>query len=98
MTHKATCGLVPASPSARILVPSRDHEKRAQRKQKFGGTESVRVSPVSIRRMRIAVESLYATYLPSGEMAANTTGSSIGFVVICLSVTVGVSARPPPGA
>src|SRR5262245_41735873 len=58
MSQRAICGLVPASPSARILVPSRDHEKRAQRKQNSGGTESVRVSPVSMRRIRIAVESL----------------------------------------
>src|SRR5262245_21975736 len=81
----------PTSPSARILVPSRDQEKRAHLKQKSAGTpadapEIERVSPVSMKRTRMAVESLYATYLPSGDIAAYAIGSSTGFVVICRSV------------
>src|SRR5262245_19243271 len=84
----------PTSPSATISVPSRAQEKHAHMKQKSAGTpkdapEIERVCPVSMKRTRIAVESLYATYLPSGDIAAYTMGSSTGFVVIWRSVISG---------
>ena len=87
ITQRAMSGRDAASPSARILVPSRDHEKRAQIKQKSDGTTRARLSPVSINRMRIAFESLYATNFPSGDIAAKAIGSSVGLDVICLSRT-----------
>src|SRR5262245_35495416 len=93
MTQRAVrwVGITPASPSARILVPSGDHEKCAHLKQKSAGTPSdlaeITVSGTlcSILRMCMELESLYTMYLPSRDIAAETIGSSIVFVVSCFS-------------
>src|SRR5688572_7887602 len=86
-------GTTPASPSARILIPPGDHEKCAHLKQKSAGkpfdVPEITVSGTSlcsILRMCMEVESLYTMFWPSSDIAAETIGSSIVFVVSCFSM------------
>src|SRR5712671_8211486 len=76
MAQMPVVSLDSPGPTAANLVPSRNQERLAHRKQKLCGKGRECVSPVSNRRTKTPVKSAYAKYRPSGETAAAYTGFS----------------------
>src|SRR5260370_5588548 len=72
----------------RTLVPSGNHEPISQSTQAFlssSGCGTVRVSPLSMSLICIPSLSVYARYLPSGEIVPVFTVFSMELVVSCRS-------------